>query len=107
MATYDHDAIYKAYPNVVTIRDQSEQILDKDGNKVTVEQSKVNTARTELDAEVTAKQYTLSRIGVGTKPGELKYPDIGDQLDDLYHKGAFSDEMTAKLKAVKDKYPKP
>jgi hypothetical protein len=34
------------------------------------------------------------------------YPDIGDQLDDLYHKGAFSDEMTAKLKAVKDTNPK-
>ena len=35
-----------------------------------------------------------------------EYPDIGDQLDDLYKKGAFSDEMTAKIKAVKDKYPK-
>jgi hypothetical protein len=35
-----------------------------------------------------------------------EYPDIGDQLDDLYHKGAFSDEMAAKLKAVKDKYAK-
>jgi len=34
------------------------------------------------------------------------YPDIGDQLDDLYHAGVFSDEMAAKLKAVKDKYPK-
>ena len=34
------------------------------------------------------------------------YPDIGDQLDDLYHKGAFSDEMAAKLKAVKDANPK-
>lgn len=34
------------------------------------------------------------------------YPDIGDQLDDLYKKGAFSTEMTAKIKAVKDKYPK-
>tara|TARA_B100001123_G_C14978803_1_gene894724 strand:- start:201 stop:512 length:312 start_codon:yes stop_codon:yes gene_type:complete len=34
------------------------------------------------------------------------YPDIGDQLDDLYHKGAFSDEMAAKLKAVKDAYSK-
>ena len=36
-----------------------------------------------------------------------EYPDIGDQLDDLYKKGAFSDEMTAKIKAVKDKHPKP
>ena len=34
------------------------------------------------------------------------YPRMGDQLDDLYHKGAFSDEMTAKLKAVKDTNPK-
>ena len=34
------------------------------------------------------------------------YPPIGDQLDDLYHKGAFSDAMAAQLKAVKDKYPK-
>ena len=35
------------------------------------------------------------------------YPYLGDQLDDLFHKGAFSDEMTAILQAVKDKYPKP
>ena len=35
-----------------------------------------------------------------------EYPDIGDQLDDLYAKGAFSDDMAAKIKAVKDKYPK-
>jgi len=34
------------------------------------------------------------------------YPDIGDQLDDLYHAGVFSDEMAAKLKAVKNKHPK-
>jgi len=35
------------------------------------------------------------------------YPYMGDQLDDLFHQGAFSDEMAAKLQAVKDKYPKP
>ena len=35
-----------------------------------------------------------------------EYPTMGDQLDDLYKKGAFSDEMAAKIKAVKDKYPK-
>ena len=37
----------------------------------------------------------------------ISYPDIGDQLDDLYKKGAFSDDMTAKIKAVKDANPKP
>ena len=36
-----------------------------------------------------------------------QYPDIGDLLDDLYKKGAFSDEMAAKIKAVKDNNPKP
>lgn len=35
-----------------------------------------------------------------------EYPTIGDQLDDLFKQGAFSAEMTAKLQAVKDKYPK-
>jgi len=36
-----------------------------------------------------------------------EYPLIGDQLDDLFHSGMFSDEMRQKLQAVKDKYPKP
>tara|TARA_R100000152_G_C6696196_1_gene126677 strand:+ start:538 stop:780 length:243 start_codon:yes stop_codon:yes gene_type:complete len=35
------------------------------------------------------------------------YPDIGDQLDDLYKQGAFSADMTAKIKKVKDDNPKP
>jgi len=34
------------------------------------------------------------------------YPKIGDQLDDLYKQGAFSDEMAAKIKKVKDDIPK-
>ena len=36
-----------------------------------------------------------------------EYPPIGDQLDDLYHLGVFSQEMAAKIQAVKEKYPKP
>ena len=35
------------------------------------------------------------------------YPNIGDQLDDLYKEGAFSADMTAKIKKVKDDNPKP
>ena len=37
----------------------------------------------------------------------LQYPDIGDQLDDLFKQGAFSEEMAAKIQAVKDAIPKP
>ena len=35
------------------------------------------------------------------------YPEIGDQLDDLYKKGAFSNEMSAVLAKVKADNPKP
>lgn len=36
----------------------------------------------------------------------LAYPEIGDQLDDLFKAGAFSEEMTAQIQAVKDNNPK-
>ena len=58
-------------------------------------------SQSDIDAsivEVEKLDYQLKRL--------KEYPDIGDQLDDLYAKGAFSDEMAAKIKAVKDKYPK-
>jgi len=35
-----------------------------------------------------------------------EYPQIGDQLDALYHAGVFPAAMTASIKAIKDKYPK-
>lgn len=34
------------------------------------------------------------------------YPSIGDQLDDLFRAGYFSDDMAAEIQAVKDKHPK-
>ena len=37
---------------------------------------------------------------------KVEYPDIGDQLDALYHAGVFPADMEAQLKAVKDKYAK-
>ena len=51
-----------------------------------------------LKGEWEAYQYGRDR--------QKSYPKIGDQLDDLYRKGAFSDSMAASLKAVKDKWPK-
>ena len=35
-----------------------------------------------------------------------EYPDIGEQLDDLFKQGLFSDAMTARIQAVKDRYAK-
>jgi len=34
------------------------------------------------------------------------YPNIGDQLDALFHAGVFPEDMAAQIQAVKDKYPK-
>ena len=45
-----------------------------------------------------SKQYQRDR-----KP---KYPDIGDQLDMIYHAGLGGDEFQEAIKIVKNKYPK-
>lgn len=37
---------------------------------------------------------------------KLAYPDIGDQLDDLFVQGHFSSTMAAKIQKVKDDIPK-
>jgi len=84
-----HQAIYLLYPTVKTIRD--EIAFDEDGNEV-------NYDNAAVEAYVASKQYIDSRVS--------EYPSIGDQLDDLFHSGAFSTEMTAIIQAVKDKYPK-
>ena len=86
----DHEAIYKAYPNVTTIHSVN-GTLDSDGNKVTVEQSKIDEARTELNK----LKYKKDRRN--------EYPDFGEQLDMIYHD---IDAWKAKIKSIKDKYPK-
>jgi hypothetical protein len=35
-----------------------------------------------------------------------EYPSIGDQLDALFHAGLFPEEMSDKIRQVKEKYPK-
>jgi hypothetical protein len=69
-----------------------------DTNQTKPTDAEINAEVTRLQAEYDAKAYQRSR--------QPEYPAIGDQLDDLYKAGAFSDDMTAKIKAVKDKYPK-
>ena len=92
----DHDAIAKAYPNVLTI-DDGTGAFDKDGKPITLEQSKIDAARTTLDAEAAAIAYQGQR--------QAEYPPIEDQLDTIYHSGVAGWKTT--IKAIKDKYPKP
>ena len=94
--TLDHNAIYKAYPNVTSI-DDGLGAFDKDGNKVTLVQSNIDTARTELNTAYDAVKYQRDR--------QAEYPSVVDQLDDIYHNGI--DAWKATIKTTKDKYPKP
>jgi len=93
----DHEAIYKAYAGTVVSIDDGTGAFDKDGKSVTLEQSKIDAARTTLNAEAAAIAYKGQR--------RAEYPSIEDQLDDIYHNGI--DAWKATIKTTKDKYPKP
>lgn len=79
--------------------------METKNNKITAfpggipSQSDQDAWTAEYEAHLAATAYREKRAA--------EYPAVGDQLDDLYHKGAFSDAMAAQLKAVKDKYAKP
>ena len=94
---YDHEAIYKAYPNVVRISDDI-GVFDKDDQSVSLEQSKIDTARTELDAEYAKVEYKENRA--------KEYPDWQTQLDYIYHNG-IEKWKTDIVDPIKAKYPKP
>ena len=103
----DHQAIRKAYPDVVSINDAT-GAFDKDDKPVTLEQSKIDTARTTLDAEAAAVKYKTDR----TTDGSTIYASFGDQLDMLYKdmlagKLNTTGTWATHIKAVKDANPKP
>ena len=92
--SFDHEAVRKAYPNVVTITDNL-GAFDKDGKAVTLEQSKIDTARTELDTD-----YKTLRI--------KSFPSIGDQLDMQYwDKKNGTTTWVDAIAKVKSDNPKP
>ncbi len=94
----DFEAIKKAYPSICTLDDSFINYgLDYSGNKVSIEQSKVDAARATIDAEYAALEYSRKRAA--------EYPSVVDQLDLIYHSGI--DAWKAKIKETKDKYPKP
>ena len=104
----DHEAIYKAYAGTVVSIDDSAGSFDKDGNSVTLEQSKIDTARTELDTAAAAIKYQTDR----TTDGSTIYASLGDQLDMLYKdivagKLDTTGTWATHIKAVKDANPKP
>tara|TARA_B100000900_G_C20463966_1_gene668488 strand:+ start:577 stop:900 length:324 start_codon:yes stop_codon:yes gene_type:complete len=104
----DHEAIYKAYAGTVVTIDDSAGAFDKDGKSVSLDDSLVSKARTEIDEEAAKVKYKTDR----TTNGSTTYAPTGDQLGMLY-----DDIIAGKLdatgsfaihnKAVKDANPKP
>lgn len=85
----NHKAIYKLYPQVVTV-DDGAGAFDAQGNKVEIDLDLVN-------AWVDPDTYKYQRASA--------YPSIQDQLDTLYHGGY--EAWKATITAVKEEFPKP
>ena len=103
----DHDAIRKAYPDVVTIDDEK-GAFKADGGKITLVQSDIDAARSTLDAEAAAVKYKTDRTTNGSK----SYDTIGNQLDMIYAdivagKLDTTGSRATHIKEVKDANPKP
>ena len=98
----DHEAIYKAYPDAVTI-DDGFGVFDKDNKLISVEQSKIDTARTTLNTEAAKIAYQSVR--------QPLYPSLGDFADAMYwNSKGDSSKLTAYYAAcekVKTDNPKP
>tara|TARA_R100000458_G_scaffold4891_2_gene3927 strand:+ start:495 stop:791 length:297 start_codon:yes stop_codon:yes gene_type:complete len=94
----DHEAIYKAYAGTVVSVDDGLGAFDKDGKSVTLDQSKIDAARTALDADYAKVKYKDDRAA--------EYPDWQTQLDYIYHNG-IDKWKTDVVDPVKKKYPKP
>ena len=108
MANYDHDAIYKAYPDAATIDDDT-GVFKANGSQITIVQSNVDAARVELNK----LNYKSDRVvGSATTSG---YIPLQEQLDQLYHDinaGKFgADAKTGDwfvgISSVKTSFPKP
>jgi hypothetical protein len=88
----NHNAIYKLYPNVVSI-DDGAGAFDIDGNKVDINMSLVN-------AWVDPDTYKYQRMD--------EYPSIQEQLDMQYWDSVNgTTTWQDAIDAVKAKYPKP
>jgi uncharacterized lipoprotein NlpE involved in copper resistance len=90
----NHKAIYKLYPQVVTV-DDTAGAFDAQGNKVEIDLNSVN-------AWVDPEAYIAKRAA--------EYPPITDFADAYYWaqkgKTELMDAYVAKCDAIKQKYPK-
>ena len=91
-----HEAIHKTHPSVVTV-DDGLGAFDKDGNSVTIDETKVAEEEKRLQAEYDANQYKRDR--------QQEYPSLQECIHAILDNDL--ETLQAKRTAVKTKYPKP
>ena len=92
-----HRAIIATHSTVVMV-DDGTGAFDKDGNQVAIDESKVVEEIKRLETIFKDTQYQRDRAE--------EYPQIGDQLDFIFHNG-LAKWKTDIVQPVKDKFPKP
>ena len=95
----------KADANVTVNGETVDGIIWHDDNPTNITNEAILAKQTELQAAYDTKQYQRDRVEHPVKGG---YPDIGDQLDMIYH-DQVDGTTTFKdaIKAIKDANPKP
>jgi len=88
-------AIRNTHPTVIII-DAGTDAYDKDGNVVTLDESKIKTEQDKLQAEYDAQEYARKREEEYPSIQECVHAILDDQLDALQ----------AKRAEIKTKYPK-
>lgn len=87
----DHEAIYKAYAGTVVRISDSQGAFDADGNKVEIDQSLVDAARSELNVQ---NAWTNLRTKRNQLLAETDYLALSDVT--------LSTEMTTYRQALRD-----
>ena len=70
-----------------------------------IEWDSANSDSQPTDDELNAAYTAWKTANEYKQKREVEYPEIVDQLDDIYHSGVAG--WKTKIKAIKDKYPKP
>ena len=89
--------------------------LGKNANRYRLDQNVVPHKITEWDSgnkdsqptddELNAAYTAWKNANEYKQKRELEYPELEDQLDDIYHNGI--EGWKTKIKTIKEKYPKP
>ena len=93
-----HEAIYATHPTVIYISGDIDA-RDERGSSVELDEGKIATEVTRLQAEYDAQEYARNRASA--------YPSVGDQLDQIMKdmKNGTTTHQTA-CEAVKTQFPK-